>query len=164
MATVYSVRTARRALQLAENELRPWVIVPKVNTHFKPDHIETRFSVVNIGKIPAYTICEADAHRNGKAVKRIGSQTPKGPIAIMPGQTIFYTGFGLKGESYQRLLQRDFTDEIVQSLRVKYGTSKRDIEKYWTYVKVRFDVNDLPDNLEEVEPAGIWDIVETDFR
>lgn len=68
IGTSYSVSTARRALQESQLSLRPWVAIPDVDTFFKGDRMETRFRVVNIGKVPAYVTWELEGQYNGKRI------------------------------------------------------------------------------------------------
>ena len=164
-ATIYSVRTARHAIMQAKNELRPWVIVSAVDTFLKADCMESKFKIINIGKTPAYLVIENDVFRNGELVK-YPSEMPKVPISIMPGQTIWHSGFGLKGDTYKKLRQdkKSFGDEIIQSLRLKYGRDKNDVGTFWTCFKVEFDGNDIPDDPQSGSGIGIWNILETDFE
>jgi hypothetical protein len=164
IGTVYSVQTARQALIQSSIDLRPWIAVSKVNTYLKPDRLETRFEITNIGKTPAYVIVECDAYRNGDSVKQQNPEQGTNGDSILPGQKFLYEGFGMKGDTYQNLLNGLFKEDIVQSIKVKYSRNKSDDEEFWTYIKVRFDIKDLPHQPQDDPVVGLWNIVESDFK
>jgi hypothetical protein len=164
-ATIYSAKTADKALQESQLSLRPWVTVPEVETTFKDDQMKTRFRVVNIGKVPAYFTYEQEGECNGKKMTiPKDKQLPLYGVAIMPEQTIWIVGAVVEGESYQKILSGDFDGELTQWLRVSYGTSKEDPTDYFTYQRIVFDISDMPSDLKDAPHLGIWDIVDTDFR
>ncbi|KPL23803.1 MAG: hypothetical protein AMJ75_05390 [Phycisphaerae bacterium SM1_79] len=162
-ATLYSVRTARRALEQASIELRPWISVTRLETFREPDHLETRFEILNIGKTPAYLDIESHAYRDGNAVPQSGEEQRERLNVIMPGQKIYYKGFGRKGELYESLLKGVFEEQVTQSITVKYDTNKENVKRYRTYLKLRFDASDLSDSIKGGSEFGAWDIVEGDF-
>lgn len=164
VGTGYSVRTAQQALIQSSIDLRPWISTPKVETYFKSDRLETRFEITNIGKIPAYVIVEVNGYENGNPIKQIQPDQTEHFFSMMPGQKIYCVGLGMKGESYNNILTKQFDDEIIQSITIKYGTSRNDTEKYWTYSKIKFDVKDLPLQPQQDSSAGVWDIIESDFK
>jgi hypothetical protein len=162
--TLYSVLTAQKALEQYSIDLRPWISTPKVETYFKPDRLETRFEITNIGKVPAYMTVEACAHRNGNLVKQKQPNQMGQTFSIMPGQKIYFVGFGMKGDTYEKLLNHQFEEEVTQSIDIKYDTNKNDTKRYWTYSKIKFDIKDLPPQLQNSQAVGVWDIVESDFK
>lgn len=164
IGTVYSVLTSKSALNVASNELRPWIIVPRVESILGIDHLETRFEISNIGKTPAFVIVEATATINEKPVKHLSKKNADMQLVIMPGQKIFYKAFRMKGKAYRKFVNKKTDDEIMQSISVKYGISKKDTDRFWTYYKIKFDKSDLPYKPLGTYYVGIWDIVDSDFK
>ena len=87
IGTLYSVLTARRALVQSSFDLRPWISTPKVETYFKSNHLETRFEITNIGKIPAYVFVDANVYRNSNPVPV--EQIQNNPVSLMPSQKYY---------------------------------------------------------------------------
>ena len=70
VATIYSVRLAKKTLIQVENELRPWIIIPQVESYFKADRMETKFQIRNIGKMSL------------KDAQIAGQKFPKNPVPL----------------------------------------------------------------------------------
>jgi len=161
--SIYSVRLAKKTLSQMENELRPWIVIPQAESYFKADRMETKFQILNIGKIPAFYTVENEGYYGSKPTGHLEPKATESLLAIMPGQTIWINGCGLRGEPYERLRKRNLTEDFVQGIRVKYGHRKDNVGKFWTYAKVRCDSADVPDSLQGTN-TGMWNIVEIDFE
>jgi hypothetical protein len=142
--TIYSVGLARKTLNQMGNELRPWVIIPQVDSHFKASRMETKFQITNIGKIPAFYTVTNEAYYGTQADAQLAPKRTESLIVIMPGQTIWVGGYGIKGEAYEKIRKKGSVGNFVQGIRVSYGQRKSNFGKYWTYLKVIFDANDVP--------------------
>ena len=70
----------------------------------------------------------------------------------------------MKGDMYKDLLSKRFDEEIIQTINIKYGTDKSNIGKFWTYLKIKFDANDLPSQPQSGQFLGIWDILDSGFK
>ena len=164
VATVYSVRTSQKAIDQASSALRPWIAIQGIDTFFEEDHMETRFKIMNIGQIPAYMIMEIEGHYENKKLPQIHPQSQTHPSVIMPGQTIWGKGVVVEGETYQNILEKELSGELVQSIRVSYSSKKERPSSYFSYQKIVFDVSDLPRDIINSQHLGLWDLVDGDFK
>ena len=164
ISTWYATSTAKKAIEQASNELRPWVIVEKINVFFHDENMKSKFQITNIGKVPAYIKIETELTLNGVPIEPTYLKPVKFPIAIMPNQTIHKEGLTIGGDYYKKVQKKEFEGKIVYSIRIDYGVSKDKINNYYFYEKLEFDQEDMPNNLQNIEKSGIWNIVETDFQ
>ena len=162
IGTVYSVRTARRALEQADAALRPWIAIPEVRTHVRSGGMDTKFEITNIGQVPAYVQLDADGYLNGERVHDIDPPTET-VLPLFPGQRIWRRGMTIEGDCYKRIVQGDTSVKIVQEIRVDYGIAmnKKD---YFTRYKVGFDAKKLPKIVENTEQSGLGIRIDGDFE
>jgi len=168
IATIYSIRTASRALDQMSKDLRPWISVPDIDTFFYSDGLETKFQVQNIGKVPAFINIECNAEKDGRPIEvplKSGDFSAH-PNVLMPGQMVRFVALVMKGEIYQGIKKKHLKPEIYQTIRVKYGVDKETIGKYHTYLKVKFQPEKIPTsfNVGEIPGFGLWSFEESDFK
>ena len=161
IATSYAVYTSTKAIKLSSIDLRPWIVIEKINVDVSHKDIKTKFQVSNIGKIPAYVLFRIEAFLNGKPIK---DRDIEYTIALMPGQIIHQPGLTITGQIYKQIIKRKFADELIQSIRVNYGSVKEKPHEYFVFQKVKFDQNDFPRQMKDYARSGVWDIIESDFK
>lgn len=163
ITSYYSIRTATTALEQVSNELRPWISILGTDSSFQPDYMQIKVRIKNFGKIPAYVSINANAFKNGKAVKNT-SELSK-PALLMPNQSAINDVMVIKGESYKNILEGSIKPEIVLDIRVNYGLKKEDSEAFYVYRKVWLDYDRLHSYLSDPKKAvEFWIHVESDFR
>jgi hypothetical protein len=162
IATTYSVLTASKALEQARIELRPWITIPMIESYAQANEFNSKFQVLNIGKLPAYLRIEAKAFENGKPLKVLDGKVEE--IALMPNQLMRYRGLTIKNESYRKLLNSEYDAEIVQEICVYYGTQKG-VYEFFTCQKVKLDNKKVPVAFKDRDqPPGIWIIEDSEFK
>ena len=164
VGTVYSVRTSQKALKQASIELRPWILIRKINSVWDDEKIKSSFQVTNIGKIPAYVSFEVKSFLNDEPSQLESPAQPPKVRALMPNQTEFPVGLIIKNEYYKKAMNKELDVKIFQSIKVNYGTSKETVGEYYVYKKLEFDQYDLPKKIQSLEQSGIWNLIDCDFR
>lgn len=163
IATVYSVRTARRALKQSEYALRPWISIPSVQTYFESDIMDTKFEIVNVGQLPAYVKTCVYGSLNGEKSNPDLSSNPDTVYILLPGQRIWRAGLSVRGKTYERIKQGDTSLNVTQNIHVDYGTSRNSLD-HFTRHTIRLDIDDLPEIAANTNRPGLWDIEDGDFE
>jgi len=142
---------------------RPSISILKVDSFFHEDLMETRFVLKNTGKIAAYFKVDGQASINDTPVRV--KEIQDHPNIIMPGQIIRYRGLTIQGDTYKRIMKKESSDKIIQSVDVKYGSSKNNTNKYFTLQKVELDLEKIPNQNKHPQTLqGIWILKESDGK
>jgi len=131
LSTSYAIFTSNKALHQASIALRPWVIIEKTVTDLYDDGMVIRFKVSNIGDIPTYVTYKTDATLNGIIISNKNDNEDDIIISLMPEQTAYPHSLTIKGEIYQQIMKKEFKGELIQSIRINYGTDKNKINDYF---------------------------------
>lgn len=159
IGTIYSVRTAQKALFQAEVTLRPWIAIPNVNTHVEATYLETSIDLLNIGQVPAHLRVFVSASFDGKSIRANESVN----CMLLPGQSIQRDGLTVKGDLFHAL--RDGPDEhrISQRIHVQYGTQEEDL-RYESMREVALTSEQFRQLLNSPTRTGFWKLVGEDFK
>lgn len=163
VGTVYSVRTARRALEQSKNNLRPWITISSVNTHFKQTQMVTNSEIKNVGNVPAYIRVTCDGFLQSQKIRHKNLERQNIVAVIFPGQTIWRAGFQIEGKLYQQIVAGEEIPQLQQRIHISYGTSV-DKMPYFTSQKLEFQPQKLPRPLADIKRLGLWRIVTADFK
>jgi len=144
--------------------LRPWIVVEKVNVHFDDEKMISKYQIKNIGKVPAYLQLKTAVLRNNIPIEPLNPTEEDPVIAIMPTQLVRKEANRIRGEIYHKLRSKEFKEQINCSIRIVYGSSVDKSDEYFSYYKYELDKKDMPEDLNNLEGIGLWNIVESNFR
>jgi len=166
IGTIYSVRTSHLALRISANNLRPWVKVDKVRSSFNDSNLTTRFHCANIGDLPAFVEDEADIFIDGIKFKTLSHSNSSiaSTSLLMPGQDQWSSGFTVKSQTAESLINGSFTGVFEIEIKIRYGTSKDNL-CYLTQHRLRFDRDRFQKYLNESNSNDTaWYTLGGDFK
>lgn len=163
IATTYSVRIARRALEQSEISLRPWIALPNINTFIDSDHLSTEFEILNVGTVPAYVQVSIAGYIDDRQSKHMNPEREMIISAVFPGQSILRGGIRVSGNLFRRILEGNQSLSIKQEITVSYGVTRERLD-YSTSQLVEFIHTQLPEVINNGKQARLWRLVSTRFK
>lgn len=166
VAIIYSIRVSNIAIEQAEIDLRPWIVISQLIIKVRPNKEEfsTKFEITNIGKLPAHIKTTNQSYIDDIPLEKDINSKDVGVIVIMPNQKIYREGIILTREGYRKIIKQKIKHKVISTIHIDYGKSKERIGKYYTSMKFELDQDDIPSDVTKIKDGSLWNIIDSDFK
>jgi hypothetical protein len=146
-------------LQLPPNSdrKRPLISILSLDSFLHEDSLETKFSIKNVGNKPAFILIKGEASIDTNRIEAINQKSETQVQTIMPDQIVGYWGLKVKGNVFKMLTSGTSVSDITQTINISYGDSEKTIGEYYTFQKVKLDLEKFVRLKERSQKFdGLW--------